>query len=216
MKKWMIVSLFVMAIVMVSSVSYAWFTYVQRKSLVQLTSHDIQVSLMLGQDIIGSSLVIDGLSYVDFEEEVMNNEVSDGFNEVGLNYTIYLNVSSLSPLVKVWMSFTHEHPELIILLIDEGIVESGHVSVSDYHSYLRSIGSQAVSKEAFLDSIEAHNQIVLDHLKQMVLKPGTQYQMQMIIWADYQRLAPGDDYKLKTYTLDLSYFMISGKGDFDA
>ena len=208
MKKWMVISLLILAIVAISSVSYAWFTYVQRKSLVKLTSHEIEVSLTLGDDILGSSLRIDGISYIDFDDEVMNSTSSDGFNEVGQNYIISFHVSESSPLVKVLFDLEHQHPELLILLIDEGIKETeNEVYVTDYHAYLKQIGNLAVTKEEFLLQIDAHNESVINELKSVILKPGTIYQIQMVLWADYDLLSIEDDY--------LTSLMVSGKGDFD-
>jgi hypothetical protein len=216
MKKWMIISLLLMAIVAISSVSYAWFTYVQRKSLVKLTSHEIEVSLTLGNDILGSSLVIEGISYIDFDKEVMNKTSSQGFNEVGQNYIINFHVSESSPLVKVLFNLEHNHPELLILLIDEGIKESeNEVYVTDYHAYLKQIGSAALTKEEFLLSIDAHNEQVVNQLKTVILKPGNIYQIQMVLWADYDLLGTEDNYLTKTYTLNITCLMVNGKGDFD-
>ena len=122
MKKWMIISILITLMITITSVTYAWFTYVQRKSLVQLSSHDIEAILSLNDESIGTSLLIEGLTYIDFEQEVMLSTTSDGFNEVGHNYTVKMSVSESSPIMKVMLDLTYNHPELIVLWIDEGIL----------------------------------------------------------------------------------------------
>ena len=214
MKKWMIISLLITAIITITSVSYAWFTYVQRKSLVQLSSHEIDAILSLNDYTLGSTLNINGLTYVDFEQEVMMNTISDGFNEVGYNYIVKMSVSDSSPIMKVMIELINNHQELIILWIDEGLLEDEMNYMTDYLSYLKTIGSNATTKQDFLFAIEENNTSVLENLSQIQLRPGDTYVLQLVIWADYNALDPEDQNLTKSYDLTLGFYMISGKGDF--
>lgn len=214
MKKWMIISLLITAIITITSVSYAWFTYVQRKSLVQLSSHELDAILSLNDYTLGSTLNINGLTYVDFEQEVMMNTISDGFNEVGYNYIVKMSVSDSSPIMKVMIELINNHQELIILWIDEGLLEDEMNYTTDYLSYLKTIGSNATTKQDFLFAIEENNTSVLENLSQIQLRPGDTYVLQLVIWADYNALDPEDQNLTQSYDLSLGFYMISGKGDF--
>lgn len=214
MKKKMIVSLFILLLITVASSTFAWFTYVQRKSLVKLTSHEIEATLYLNDEILSTEMTLDGLSYISFEQEVMMSSSSDGFNEAGLNYLVKLNVSKNSPIIKAMLTLTHNHPELIILWIDEGLYDEGFVPEDDYLSYLKILGDQAIDKAGFIIAINEHNQNVLNHLKTIELKPESTYIMQLVIWADYDMLIDQIDYLERIYQLELSFEMVSGKSDF--
>jgi hypothetical protein len=215
MKKWMIIVLLVLAVVAASSVSYAWFTYVQRKSLVKLTSHEIEANLYLDDESLTTSLDLTGISYISFEDEVMQSIISDGFNETGLNYIFRINVSELSPLMKVFIQMTHEHPELVILWIDEGLEDEHTSYVTDYLSYLKTIGEGSLNKAEFLTKINLHNEAVLEGLKQMELKPGSSYLLQLVLWVDYDALGDPTNYLSNIYQLSFDISMVSGKSDFN-
>lgn len=214
MKKWMIISILITLMITITSVTYAWFTYVQRKSLVQLSSHDIEAVLSLNDESIGTSLLIEGLTYIDFEQEVMLSSSSDGFNEVGHNYTVKISVSENSPIMKAMLDLTYNHPELIVLWIDEGILMDEMVLTTDYLSYIKTITNQAVTKNEYLLAITENNTEILENLSHIQLRPGDTYVLQLVIWADYTALAPEDNYLTKSYDLSLDFYMISGKGEF--
>lgn len=215
MRKWMIISLLIMMISAIASVTYAWFTYVQRKSLVQLTSNDIDALLTLNDEFITTSFEIKGLTYIDFEKEVMISTVSDGFNEVGKNYTLKISVSETSPIMKVLLELSSVHPELIILWIDEGIMTSDMTYTTDYLSYIKSLAIDSTTKDEFMLTIGKNNQEVLENLSIKELRPGDTYVLQLIVWADYNALPPEDDYLTKSYDISLDFYMISGKGEFN-
>jgi hypothetical protein len=215
MKKWMLVTLLIMAVVAVSSVSYAWFTYVQRKSMVKLTANEIEATLFLNDDILTTTIDLKGLSYISFEEEVILSDTSDGFNEAGLNYLVKINVSDQSPLIKTMIEFHSKYPELIILWIDEGLYDENFQEELDYLSYLKTIGMGSSTKEAFLESLSLHNEGVLNSIKTIELKPGSTYVLQLVMWLDYDSLITTDNYLENTYQLELLFHMINGKSEFN-
>ncbi|MFA5526573.1 MAG: hypothetical protein WC992_07105, partial [Acholeplasmataceae bacterium] len=139
MKKWMITSLLVLFMISVTSLSYAWFTYVQRKSVVKLTSSEIEAILHLDDTLVESSLSLVGLSYISFEKELMEQTTSYGTNEVGLNYVFDIHVQSNSPALKVSLVLSDIYPELMMLVIDEGFLSESSELTTDYHSYLQEI-----------------------------------------------------------------------------
>lgn len=214
MKKWMLISILIMAVVALSSVSYAWFTYVQRKSMVKLTANEIEATLFLNDDILSTTIDLNGLSYISFEEEVMLSDTSDGFNESGLNYLVKINVSDESPLIKTMIELNSNDPELIILWIDEGLYDENFQEELDYLSYLKTIGVGSSTKEDFLQSLSLHNSEVLNTLKTMELKPGSTYVLQLIMWLDYDQLVTTENYLENTYQLELLFHMINGKSEF--
>lgn len=215
MKKWMITSLLVLFMISVTSLSYAWFTYVQRKSVVKLTSSEIEAILHLDDTLVESSLSLVGLSYISFEKELMEQTTSYGTNEVGLNYVFDIHVQSNSPALKVSLVLSDIYPELMMLVIDEGFLSESSELTTDYHGYLQDIKGDALTKEAFLYQIDEHNELILDQLSHIVILPGETYRLQLIFWADYDALSDSSDYQNRSYDLELSMELISGKGDFN-
>lgn len=214
MKKWMIISLLVMTILAVTSLSYAWFTYVQRKSLVSFASNTMQVELSLGDQSFESSMSLNGLTYVSLEQEVFQSTTSDGFNEVGLKKTIQLSVPSTSPILKVKINITHLNTSVFYLLIDEGMNPDDETWTSDYHQVLYSLYEVGDTHEIFLEKLGEYNQGVLDQLKTIELRPGETRYLQFIVWVDMDQHVEQIIDPSVTYTIDISFSIISGKGEF--
>lgn len=215
MKKWMITSLLVLSIIAFTSLTYAWFTYVQRKSLVLLSSHEIEAFLSLNDQQVTTELDLKGLSYVSFEQEFLLASSSEGFNEVGLNFLVKIDVTEDSPILKVMLHLSNAYPELILLWIDEGWMNEVDDLVYDYHSYLKNLSGDITDKDIFLEMIRTHNQNVLQSLSTKRLKSGSSYMLQLVIWADFDQLNEEEQDLSKVYSLTLDFKMISGKGDFD-
>lgn len=214
MKKWMLISLLMMTILAISSLSYAWFTYVQRKSLVSFTSNTMEVDLSLGDQNFESSMSLEGLSYVSLEEEVFQSSTADGFNEVGLKRTIQLHVPLSSPILKVSITIVQPDIPVFYLLIDEQMNPDVKTWAHDYHSILTSFYQVGDTHEMFLAKLKKHNQDVLDRLKSVELKPGETRYLQFVVWVDMDQLDEAIIDPSVTYSLEFIFTIISGKGEF--
>lgn len=215
MKRWMIISLLVLGIIAVSSISYAWFTYVQRKSLVSFVSHEMTVDLKLSDQPFSTSMHVKGLTYVSMEKEVFSDEISDGFNEVGMKHVIRFHVPVSSPSLKVNMTITQPDQHVFYLLIDEGYEQDPLLWEHDYHAILRSIYQHGDTHQLFKDRLSAYNQSIVSHLKTLELKPGETYVMQWIIWVDMDELPEQQIDPSIEYSLLITFHTMSGKGVFD-
>jgi hypothetical protein len=211
MKKWMIISLFLLGMLAFSSISFAWFTYVQRKSLVSFVSHEMRVDLTLGDQAFQTTMVLKGLKYVSLENEVFHRDYSDGFNDVGLRRIITINVPLSSPSLKVNIHVEEQYP-LIYLFIDEGLNHDQSTWVQDYHHTLHLLYEQGDTHEAFREKVNEHNQSILNHIKTVELKPGQTYYIQWMIWIDIDAFEPQIIDPMITYMIPIRFMTISGKG----
>ena len=75
MKKYMLITLSILLLTgSLFSVSFAWFTYVQRKSVASFDSNEILVDLEVNDTIVIDNYVLGDLAFIDYQNDFIDNQ----------------------------------------------------------------------------------------------------------------------------------------------
>ncbi|MFA7422853.1 MAG: hypothetical protein WCZ00_03875 [Acholeplasmataceae bacterium] len=190
-----VILILLMSMLVISSVIYGWFTYVQRKSISTFVSNELVVEVKLNDDDIVQSKTLKNLAFIDFEDDLIN-DTNQMFNEVGQMMDMKLTLSESSPLSRFIFELDPiDEPLIYIIILDDQII--------DYHLLISQIISPTDSKEDMLLSIDQYNQMQIDALSNEIVIPGQTKTFKIMFWADYDQLSIPSDYL--TYTTDVSF-----------
>lgn len=195
MKKYVVVILvMLMSMLVLSTVVYGWFTYVQRKSISTFVSNELAVQVTLNEDDLIDTKTLSNLAFIDFEDDLLHN-TNQAFNETGQVMDIKVTLSLSSPLSRfIFELESVDDPLIYIIILDDQMM--------DYHMMISQIINPLDSKEDMLISIEHFNQTQIDILSNDIVIPGETKTFKIVFWADYDQLSIPSDYL--TYTTDIS------------
>ncbi len=206
-KKWIIL-LLILVLLSLASSTYAWFTYVQRKSLVSFVSNDISYSFEINDEPVMINMLIDDLVYVDFEDDILNNHSNELENIVSIQ-TFEVKLSPSAPYSKVEFDIEGLNQLGLIPII----VYQTEIEPFNFHAYLLSIIDSIQEKEAQMTSIHAHNEQMIVALNEKILSPGESLTYDIYLLGDYDQAAVIGDYKDLTYNLLISLRLSTNLGD---
>lgn len=216
MKKIIISTLVILLLVVtITSVTFAWFTYVERKSVAAFEAGELKITTKANGSMFNFDLLLDDLAFIDYQNEVILDKYQT-FNEMALSLTVEIKTDSNAPLSKhkVTIDETNLIDGLMYVLVYEGYnIDQNHVFITDYHTYLTYIISGYATKIDQLNAIEAHNQAVLDQIYNQVLFPDETITLQIICWGDYDELTTPQTYLDETFILSLIIDSINDKGE---
>ncbi len=202
----------ILIIVFVSSSTYAWLTYVQRKSLASLETHEISVILHADQTTVINQIILDDLAFIDYEKDLINNE-TNSLDLMASTWIIKLETSEDSPLTKNHLIFEQDAPGLIYILIYLGFNGENEGSEQTLHDLISSVIDGTTTKEAQLLAIENYNQSVLDAIDTLVFFPGDYVELQIAAWGDYDDLVDQANYLEASFNISLVVQSINSKGE---
>ena len=196
------------------SVSYAWFTYVERKSLATFEAGVLEISLEANDEMIMYDLVFDDLAFIDYESEVVLDQY-DTLNHMASSIKVDLKTDLDAPLSrhKITIDETDLIPGLIYVIVYDGINIDPLLVTSDYHSYVTNIISGYSSKTEQMNAIINHNNQVITDIYNTSLFAGDTMTFQIVMWGDYDTLLVPENYLDETFTLSLKIESINDKGD---
>ena len=104
------------------SVSYAWFTYVERKSLATFEAGVLEISLEANDDMFIYDLAYDDLAFIDFESEVVLDQYQT-LNHMASSIKVDLITDPDAPLSrhKITIDETNLIPGLIYVIVYDGV-----------------------------------------------------------------------------------------------
>lgn len=197
-KSWIMIMLILVLLTLASS-TYAWFTYVQRKSLVSFISNDILYQFHINDEPVIENMLIDDLVYVDYEDDILNNQSLE-LETVSSFRTFEIILSASAPYVQVELDIQGLNQIGLIAIL----VESSDLASFDLHAYLLTIIDPLESKEVQMASIHTHNQVILDLMNQMILSPGENLVFHIYLLGDYDEVSQIGDYLLHTYDIQIT------------
>ncbi len=206
MKKYSIIMIVVlMSLLVISSVVYGWFTYVQRKSISTFVSNELTVNITLNEDEIIDTKTLSNLAFIDFEDDLLLN-TNNAFNEVGQVMDIKITLDETSPLSRfIFELGVIDDPLIYLIVLDDQII--------DYHQYINLVINPLDTKANMLLSIDAFNQSQIDLLSSTIVLPGEIKTFKVIFWADYDQLVSPDDYLTYTTNFSIKLTMINAYGE---
>lgn len=217
MKKYILSILVILLLLAsISSVTYAWFTYVNKKSLAEFEAGVLAVSLLKDDITVTQDIEIDNLAYLDYENEFKIND-DDMTNIMASSHRFDIILDEESPQAKVNISFdeTQLDEGMIYLVIYEGMdLDETATLTSDYAQLIQTIISGASTKADELAAIDQYNEQSLLAMQQLALIKDSTITYQVVAWGDYDAVIDQTSYLDQTYTLTMHVDIINAKGDF--
>lgn len=217
MKKYILSILVILLLLAsISSVTYAWFTYVNKKSLAEFEAGVLAVSLLKDDITVTQDIEIDNLAYLDYENEFKIND-DDMTNIMASSHRFDIILDEESPQAKVNISFdeTQLDEGMIYLVIYEGMdLDETATLTSDYAQLIQTIISGASTKTDELAAIDQYNEQSLLAMQQLALVKDSTITYQVVAWGDYDAVIDQTSYLDQTYTLTMHVDIINAKGDF--
>lgn len=206
----LIISLFTL----VTGVTYAWFTYVEQKSLAVFEAGVLAVDTTINNEVFLETYEITDIAYVDFDQDVVN-DVAGSFDAMASSHVINIELDPQSPLAVHDITITEPIGQegLLILLINEGLnLASGAPITSNYHDLIETITTGYSTPEDMRLAIDTYNQSVLDNVFNTVMSNSDTLSLQVVVWGDYDELSDPSNYLDLTYTLTVSIETINARG----
>ncbi len=212
MKKLSIVLLTILLISIVSSSTYAWLTYVQRKSLASVETHSITIIMQSDETIVSDALSFTDLAFIDYDLDLIQDQTGM-LSEMASVQHLRISTSSDSPLSKNHLAFSPTDPGLIYVLLFQGYNTDTPLNTMDYHELVNSIITGYITKEEQLLAIEQYNQTVIQTIDQLIFKPEDYIRLDIIAWGDYDSLVDPIHYQTMTFDLAFTVESINSKGE---
>jgi len=214
MKKYIIVILSVLLLTSsLFSVSFAWFTYVKRKSVATFVSNEILVDLEANDSIFIDDYVLSDLAFVDFENDFIEDQYGL-IDSLASSIIINIELSNSSPLSRHFIQIQELSGEgLLLLVMYEGLdLTSEHIFESSYHALLMTILSGYATKQEMIEALDLYNRTVLEELSTILIYPGSVMTIQIAVWGDYDGLIEKEGYLTDSYQMDLTIESINARG----
>jgi len=195
------------------SVTFAWFTYVQRKSVATFNSNEILVDLEMNDVFFIDDYVLDDLAFIDYQNDFIENEYLL-LNKLASSTILSIKLSENSPLTRHQIQINHLNSQgLLFLIVFEGLnIPTDHIFETAYHAKLMTIMNSYVLKEDQLAALDLYNASVLEEVLNTLVHPGDIITIQLVIWGDYDGLLEKENYLNQTYRLELSIESINARG----
>lgn len=200
----------------ISSVTYAWFAYVNKKSLAEFEAGVLAVSLLKDDVTVTQDIEIDSLAYLDYENEFKIND-DNMTNIMASSHRFDIILDEESPQAKVNITFdeTQLDDGLIYLVIYEGRdLDETATLTTDYAQLIQTIISGSSTKTDELAAIDAYNAQALLTMQQLSLTKNSTITYQVVVWGDYDAVLNQSAYLDQNYTLTMHVEIVNAKGDF--
>lgn len=207
--------LIILAISMVVSSTFAWLTYVQRKSLAAFETHEILITLEANDTQVINLISQDNLAFIDYEKDFVTDEF-DALNVMASVLMIKMQTSSTSPLSKHQLTLTCNQIGLIYLLVYDGINDLVTPPIETYDLLVNSIISSYSTKAEQLLAISNYNQNILDYIYSLTFSPNDFIRFQIVVWGDYDALEVQSTYLQSTFDFVLTIESVNSKGEVTA
>lgn len=210
----LIIMLIVAIFTLFASVSYAWFTYVEQKSLASFEAGVLSIDTSINDESFSQTYEISDIAYVDFDQDVINDTYGT-FDYMASSNMIEIALDPHSPLASHHITIAEPNGQegLLILLINEGLnLESGAPITSNYHDLIETITTGSSTPEEMRLAIDTYNQSVLDDIYLTVMGSADTLYLQVVVWGDYDELSDPSDYLNLTYSLTVTIDTINAKG----
>lgn len=217
MRKYSLIILSILIIVLsVVSVSYAWFTYLETKSLASFTAGEIELELRANHEIVIDHYDLSGLAFIDYEDDLILN-TSGSFDDMASVLRLDFMASENSVAIKNQIDLIENESTqgLIYLILFEGLNMSLEDPIqSNYYDIIHAIIQSELTKEDQLQAILDYNQATIDYLETIVLKANESMTIQIVFYGDYDGLPVGEDYLNQSFPFALVINTINEKGVF--
>jgi len=214
MKKYMISLMLIITLISIlTSVTYAWFTYVERKSLATFEAGDITITTQINDTLVVNEFNLGTLAYFDYEKDLVSDQYQV-FNHMVTRVTVHIKNGSKSPLTKHQLEILDtDNPEgMLYFIIYEGLNVEASLMTIDYYQVFSSLMSGSQSYEALKTEIDTYNQNVLEIMGQTTTTNDDTLVFQIICFGVYDIVSSQENYLNQVYSLSLIINTINAKG----
>ncbi len=216
MKKLYVSMIVIMLIIStIASVSYAWFTYVERKSLATFESGLLSIDLKADNQMMDFDVNLEDIAFIDYQNEVVLDKY-DTFNYMATSIRFDIIANEDSPLSRHLVTIDESILDdgLLYVIIYEGVnLGTATPLTADYHTYISDIITGYPDKASQVQAIYNHNQLMIETMHDLVLHPQDQMTFQIVFWGDYDALANPETYLDQTFTINMIIESINHQGD---
>ncbi len=213
-KSSLIIMLIVATFTLIGSVSYAWFTYVEKKSLATFEAGVLAIQTKINDDVFSVTYEISDIAYIDFDKDVVNDS-SNTFDYMASSNVLEIALDPQSPLAVHTVTINEPIGQegLLLLLINEGLnLESGAQITSNYHDLIETITTGSSTPEEMRLAIDLYNQSVLDDVYETIMTASDTLYLQVVVWGDYDELSDQSNYLDLTFSLTVTIETINARG----
>jgi hypothetical protein len=163
-----------------STITFTWFSYVQRKSVATFVSNDIDALVSINDELINETLTLSNLAFIDFQNDFIDDK-NQAFNDIAQEMVISLTLDENSPLSRFLFDIVIDKEEIIyVIILDEEII--------DYHLFMTQFIEPTDTKEDILNKIDSYNTTQIITLNNQIVFPSDKVEFKIVIWADYDQL----------------------------
>lgn len=199
----------------IASVSFAWFTYVERKSLASFEAGELSIDLKANDLMFDFDITLEDIAFIDYETDVILDKY-DTFNHMASSLKIDIVASEDSPLSRHLITIDESILDegLLYVIIYEGInLDGAYELVTDYHTYIANITAGYPDKTSQLQAINDHNALMIETMHDTVMQPLDQMTFQIVFWGDYNELQDPETYLETIFEINLMIESINHQGD---
>jgi hypothetical protein len=197
---WMIVIMLIL-----STITYGWFSYVQRKSVATFVSNDIDAVVSINDEVINETLTLSNLAFIDFENDFIDDK-NQALNDIAQEMRVSLTLDANSPLSRFLFDIVVNQDEIIyVIILDE--------EITDYYLFVAQFIESTDTKEDILNKIDLYNTEQIITINNQIVYPDETVEFVVVFWADYEQLENPSlyqDFQAEVY-IDLR--IVSAYGD---
>ena len=197
------------------SISYAWFTYVERKSLASFEAGELSIDLKANDLMFDFDITLQDIVFIDYENDLILDKY-DTFNHLASSVKIDILSNEDSPLSKHLITIDESILDdgLLYVIIYEGVnLDDTYTLISDYHTYIANVIAGYSDKASQLQAISDHNALMIETMHDTVMKPLDQMTFQIVFWGDYNELQNPETYLEQIFEINLLIESINHQGD---
>lgn len=214
MKRYTISMLIIVILISVlTTVTYAWFTYVERKSLATFEAGDISITTHINDTLVVNDFNLGTLAYFDFHKDLIN-DTHQVFDLMASSVTVQIKNGSKSPLTRHQIEILNENNPngLVYFIIYEGLNPDLNTLESNYHQVIQPIVSTSTDIEDFLINVNIYNEQVLAFMGQTTTTNDDTLVFQIVSFGLYDIVDDQENYLNLSYSLSLVIHTINAKG----
>ncbi|MDI6452471.1 hypothetical protein [Peloplasma aerotolerans] len=199
----------------IATVTYAWFTYVEKKSLATFEAGEISITAAANDQLLVDNILLEDLAFIDYQKDLID-DTTGHFDLMASTLTITIQNSDRSVLTRNKIVLTEEGTidGLLYFLVLDGVNIGGTENIStNYQSMILSVISSYATKEEQLLAIMDHNTLVLDDIYNTVIGASDVLTFQIIFWGDYDELTDPESYLDMIYSFSIFIDTINSKGE---
>ncbi len=189
MRKHLIICLMIILLMMsLFATTYAWFTFIQRRSVATLTASELKFEVLINQDTYQGLFDIDNLVFIDYEDDFILNH-SGLLDEMASIIRLDIKLDQKSPVSFYNIELESSDDALIYILLFEGIdAEQDSDDAISFHELILTIIDPHSTKNEQRLAINQYNQSILDYVASLTIYPLDNMTIKIALWGDYNSL----------------------------